>query len=299
VVEIYWPHTRPFTHAGTLRQNQSGQAEIVKLIAAFRERTVGDATAPLSTARWAQPDRFEALIRAVEWKLIEMPLGRLQLIGNQYDPFIFKLGWDRMPNSQKSRQTSSTGACTWSRGPATIFCAAPVCFGRWCSARGHSRSLASTAPNKLSSTSSSSVPPGSRWHRSPQDFENSPTRCFYCQGVVASSGQIDQFVPWTRHVDNGIENLVYAHGTCNHDKSAYLASENHVERWVQRIADPAIRDQLRELADAKQWDSHAQQTLAVARSLYLKLPDGYKRWAAGKQFTTVDPARLRAALGAT
>ena len=67
------------------------------LIAAFRERTVGDATAPLSNARWAEPERFEALVRAVEWKLIEMPLGRLQLIGNQDDPFIYELGLGATP----------------------------------------------------------------------------------------------------------------------------------------------------------------------------------------------------------
>ena len=40
----------------------------VRLIAAFRERTVADLTASLSSARWAQPERFEALVRVVNPK---------------------------------------------------------------------------------------------------------------------------------------------------------------------------------------------------------------------------------------
>ncbi|GAC1635626.1 MAG: hypothetical protein NVS4B2_23240 [Chloroflexota bacterium] len=83
-------------------------------------------------------------------------------------------------------------------------------------------------------------------------------------------------LPARSGADNGIENLVYAHGTCNNAKSAYLAAEDHVDRWIERMTDPAISDQLRGLADLEHWGSHAQRTLAVARSIYLKLPHGYK-----------------------
>ena len=80
------------------------------LITAFRVRTVGDATAPVSNARWAEPERFEALVRAVEWKLIEMPLGRLQLIGNQYDPFIYELEWGELPTQSEVKSDTFQGA---------------------------------------------------------------------------------------------------------------------------------------------------------------------------------------------
>jgi hypothetical protein len=121
-------------------------------------------------------------------------------------------------------------------------------------------------------------------------------RCFYCGGTVRRNGQIDHFLPWTRHIDNGIENLVFAHGTCNRDKSAFLAAERHLERWVGRMADGGLSRALRALADDERWDSHPEQTLAVARSIYLKLPDGYKLWDLGKQFSTVNRGRLAAAL---
>ena len=121
-------------------------------------------------------------------------------------------------------------------------------------------------------------------------------RCFYCGIAVRRGGQIDHFLPWTRQIDNGIENLVFAHGTCNRDKSAYLAAEPHLERWVARIADTGAGRALRQIADEKRWDSHPQQTLAVARAIYLKLPEGYKLWDLGKQFSSMNRPRLAAAL---
>ena len=108
--------------------------------------------------------------------------------------------------------------------------------------------------------------------------------------------QIDHFLPWTRQIDSSIENLVFAHGPCNRDKGAYLAAESHLERWVARIADAGAGGALRQIADEKRWDSHPQQTLAVARAIYLKLPEGYKLWDLGKQFSSMNRPRVAAAL---
>ena len=44
------------------------------------------------------------------------------------------------------------------------------------------------------------------------------------------------------------------------------------------------------------WDSHPEQSLAVARSIYLELPDGYRLWELGKQFSLMNRPRLAAAL---
>jgi 5-methylcytosine-specific restriction endonuclease McrA len=64
-------------------------------------------------------------------------------------------------------------------------------------------------------------------------------RCFYCgRDVGSAAAQIDHFVAWTRHIDNGLANLVFAHASCNNAKRAYPAAEPHVEHWVQRLLDP-------------------------------------------------------------
>ena len=53
-----------------------------------------DPSATLAAARLGAPRRYERLIDAVEWKLIEMPLPRLQVMGGVHDAFIYRIGWD-------------------------------------------------------------------------------------------------------------------------------------------------------------------------------------------------------------
>jgi hypothetical protein len=96
IVETYWPHTSPFAgHSKTkvLAQNAGGQAEILSAIARFRASYKADPSELLSRARARNPRRFEALLRFVEWKLIEMPPPKLQRVGNTEDQFLYDMGW--------------------------------------------------------------------------------------------------------------------------------------------------------------------------------------------------------------
>lgn len=103
VVAIYWPHCVPYHGAssgGVLRQSlggRSSQAEIVSLI--MRYRDVADplpsSTPPRGLAGAGTEPRFRRLVDDVEWKLIEMPLPRLQTFGGREDPFLYRIAWDR------------------------------------------------------------------------------------------------------------------------------------------------------------------------------------------------------------
>lgn len=95
-IELYWRETAPFdpgASAPILRQNRGGQAEIVGLILRFRWRHAPDPSTPLWQARAGSPPGFETLARAVEWKLIEMPLPRLQVLGSAVHDFIYVPAW--------------------------------------------------------------------------------------------------------------------------------------------------------------------------------------------------------------
>lgn len=97
VIELYWPHTVPFAgHRGAevLRQNKGGQAEILTLVTRFRARYAPEATTPRWEARLHALDAYTRLVRAVEWKLIKMPLPRLQVMGTVHVPVIYEIGWD-------------------------------------------------------------------------------------------------------------------------------------------------------------------------------------------------------------
>ena len=97
IVEIYWPHTVPFAsraEARILSKNTRGQAEIVSAVLTFRSRHAPDASVGRWHARVAAPAAYERLVKTVEWKLIEMPLPRLQMMGQSLDPFIYEIHWD-------------------------------------------------------------------------------------------------------------------------------------------------------------------------------------------------------------
>jgi hyperosmotically inducible periplasmic protein len=76
--------------------------------------------------------------------------------------------------------------------------------------------------------------------------------------------------PWSRHTDDGLDNLVVAHGSCNAEKRDHLAAAaaEHVERWSERMQRHA--GELAAIADATHWQRDPE--LGVARSIYLRLP---------------------------
>jgi 5-methylcytosine-specific restriction endonuclease McrA len=281
VLEMYWPHTTPYSGTGaTLRQNTGTQAEILRLIGDFREHTVRDATAPLSRALVQAPEEFERLVRSVERVLIKMPLGKLQRIGAEHDPFIYTLELA----GRELRLLPGAGDHLLRAAPLLR----PLVQRSW--------TLQVARINQLPEAELEDFLFGTqRIPLAPLKAglcELAAGRCFYCRRPVVGKDAIDHFLPWSRHIDNGIENLVYAHASCNGDKREYLAATGHVERWVTRMSHPALV----EFATAKKWESHPSQTLAVARSIYLRLPQDYKLWEIEKRFSPTDPVRVAGAL---
>jgi hypothetical protein len=107
---------------------------------------------------------------------------------------------------------------------------------------------------------------------------------------VTSGGDIDHFIPWSRHFDNSIENLVFSHSACNNSKRAYLASSEHLARWIERIHRDAP---LRKIASRRNWESRPGETLAIARGSYLKLSDAAPLWSASGRPPTMEAADPR------
>jgi len=83
-----------------LQQRTSGPAEILSAILRFRAKYAPDPSTPRLAARLAAPKQFDALVRVVEWKLVQMPLPRLQLMGNAPDECIYRIGWTHAVRKQ-------------------------------------------------------------------------------------------------------------------------------------------------------------------------------------------------------
>ena len=118
--------------------------------------------------------------------------------------------------------------------------------------------------------------------------------CFYCEARLPSEVHVDHFIPWARHPDNGVHNLVAADGRCNGAKKDYLASVDHVARWRRRSREHG--DALERIASAEHWDGGEERILGVARAIYLALPNEMPLWQSGRSFEASDAALLRRAL---
>jgi hypothetical protein len=60
-------------------------------------------------------------------------------------------------------------------------------------------------------------------------------RCFYCGATMHHSVEVDHFIPWARHPDDAIQNLVLAHRSCNSAKRDFLAAASHLAHWNDRL----------------------------------------------------------------
>jgi 5-methylcytosine-specific restriction endonuclease McrA len=307
IIEIYWRQTSPFAGEGVatiLRQNRGGQAEIVNLILGFRSRHAPDSSTPMWQARVASPRQFEKLTRDVEWKLIEMPLPRLQVMGDATHNFICVPGWSGTVRIVDVRRYQDGGGDFDNRlmlRPAV---------GRYLHQLNgllrpllHRRWAAMVA--RLNAHDDTRL----------EDFlfgsERVPTleirrdlwlagdrRCFYCQDPAdLARAQVDHFVPWARYPDDGLDNLVISDLRRNAEKRAFLAAARHVARWAGRLdAGSPVGTRLSEIAEAHRWERHTGRTLSVARAIYLGLPDDAELWLRRREFVGVDREMLIEAL---
>jgi 5-methylcytosine-specific restriction endonuclease McrA len=296
VVELYWPQCALF--GGTrsvLRQNNRGQAEIVSAILRFRELMPEDPDAPLARARIRFSAEYQKLLSQVEWKLIEMPLPKLQRFGGSEDRFLYDLDWD-----DRIRQKEA-----WSPGFRRVIKLRPGVAEHLVRLSGLLRPLlerewarAVANWNRLEHSSLEGFLFGRE--RIPTEpvrkdlCELQEGRCFYCGCSLGRLAVVDHFLPWARHPNNAIENLVAADQACNGSKKDFLASGNHVSKWRSRS--PRA---LTEIAKRREWESAGERTESVVRTLYLRLPDGAKLWDRPGIFVAAAPALLRRAFDGT
>ena len=312
IVQLYWPHTAPYgarEPSEVLRQNSRGQAEIVRDIARFRQEVVRDRSLPLVQARTRHRAAFDRLVREVELKLIEMPLARLQFIGDQEERFLYDIDWSRRDTEGRSwtqlrrrvrqYQTGEGGSfdnCIRLRPEARASLRQlnallrPFVQARWTGMVAQFNSLEEARLHAfLFGVERIDLAPVRGPLRELQE-----DRCFYCGRRLARDVEVDHFLPWSRYPDNGLENLVVADGPCNGAKGDSLASMDHVGAWVDRFrADRAVTTALAHIAGRLTWERHPQRTLTVARFVYLELPRSARLWSESRHFDPPDGPALK------
>ncbi|HXJ33289.1 MAG TPA: HNH endonuclease domain-containing protein [Candidatus Eisenbacteria bacterium] len=307
VLELYWPQTRPWSAAGELRQSSGpggGQAEIVRAIATLRHRVGADRSLPLAQARLAAPDQFEALVRFVEWKLVEMPLPRLQTIGDEVVSFIYTIAWDARIDRREMRRYQETGGGAFDN---RIHLRAGV-GENLVRLNGLLRPLLQRAwAIKVAELNDREESELERFLFGPERVSLAPVcdplrdlqddRCFYCAdrlGRSALAPEVDHFIPWARHPDDSLDNLVVAHRRCNGQKRDFLAAADHLARWRVRSRERTV--DLDAIGIRLRWQRAIERTTGVARAIYLHLPPGTRLWVTAQHFVALDATAVRTAL---
>jgi len=312
IIEIYWPHTVLFAgrvEALVLRQNAGGQAEILSAILQFRSRHAMDASVPRWEARRAAPAAYARLVRTVEWKLIQMPLPRLQMMGQSLDPFIYEIHWD--VNVQRRAVELSWGGAGGDFDNRILLrprvgdyllqlngLLRPLIQRRWAAMVAQLNRLEDSRLEAFlfgaDRIQTARVRAGV--------WEIQGSRCFYCDARLGdpTRGHVDHFVPWSRYPDNSLDNLVVTDVACNGFKSSSLAAADHVARWARRFVDGSSEDrQFADLARQTGWDRQPDRSAGVARGIYLRLPLDARLWLRRHEFVAPDAAKLAAALTST
>lgn len=303
VLELYWPHTSRYDPAGRiLIQNQGGAAEILQLIARFRDQHAPDPSAPLSRAERHAPERFARLVRDIEWKLVEMPLPRLQRLGRRGatdDRFIYQIEWDdRIKRSTFNDPAEFHNLIRFLPGAGDHLVRLagllrPMIEREWALKVAQLNSLPDAElQDFLFGHARINLTPVCAPLRDLQDDQ-----CFYCGGRLAGTAAVDHFVPWARHPSNAIENLVVTHPACNGAKSDYLAATDHVDHWHSWVT--SQRTALDAIAADRQWESRPGRSLGVVRAVYLRLPAEALLWQRAGAFVPAEPTRLATILAAS
>ncbi|MBP7868416.1 MAG: HNH endonuclease [Acidobacteria bacterium] len=303
VVDLYWPQTSAF-RGETLRQNTGRPARILSDLLAFRD-ALPDPSLPLYRARRADPAGWERTVRQVEWTLILMPLPRLQTVGRETEPVIYTLGWDLGIEKRKADvlRYQQTGAGPFDNRILLLPGAGealarlngllrPLVHRAWASMVARLNALdASRLEDFLFGVDRRALSAVR-----PDLVELQGGRCFYCGSRLVSRAEVDHFVPFARHPDNGLANLVAADPRCNAHKRDFIAAGAHLGRWLER--NRTREADLRGLAERKNLEDHPAETLGVARGLYLRLPPRTLLWDRENRFQPADPAALRTLLTA-
>lgn len=313
VIELYWDHVLPFRGEVRLRQGggSNEQAEILSLIEKARAHWSRHGIETVHRAR-AQKDRFQSLVRKVEWKLIEMPIPRLQVLGRQEDRFLYEYNWTKnirhcvvtayQKRHGRMSRVSQADAAPGFDNRLVLFPGVadqlvrlngilrPLFYRQWAAKVARMNHLnESELEEFLFGRERTSLEPVRSALRELQDG-----RCFYCDRPMAGPGDVDHFIPWTRYPDNGLDNLVVADPQCNNRKRDFLAAADHVERWSERVKTHDAG--LSRLAHERNWFRDANRTNSIATSIYSLLPLNARLWKASTTFAPNERERILGAL---
>ena len=226
-IELYWRHSLPFvasggSDAGLLVQNNGIQAGVLNLLNDMRTQHGVHTLAGLRAHR-----HWNSLVRKTRQIILKMPLWKLQFISGAHENFLYP----KTDSTLEIRLYPGIPFCLRLFHPLVL----QLTRQHWLE---HIRAIPANQPLLGNSADLELFLFGEERAALVQasDFlhDLQQAKCFYCGRRIQEGAQVDHFIPWSRYPRDLGFNFVLAHAKCNQDKRDTLASQPHVERWLER-----------------------------------------------------------------
>jgi hypothetical protein len=308
VLRLYWPQTAPYASSSDalLRASdpvltQSSTQDIPSKLAQWRQKYHLSAGASIEDAAAADPAQWDTLSKQLAATVVRMPLTRLQRFGrgsgSVEERFLFDFPWTDGVSAATVLRDGFDDRIQFRPGVSSLLVRLapllrPLIQLRWAE-QVAARNTDLVDSHQLAEFLFGASRISLDRVRGPLS-ESQNGKCFYCGGPLGNSPAVDHFLPWSRHPDNTLDNLVVADSRCNGSKSASLAGIEYLEIWVTRFEAESQADvMLQEIARLTNWPRRAEGTLASARASYLWLPPSVRLWKSRLQLETADTSRIR------
>jgi hypothetical protein len=219
-IEVYWRQVAPFKGKEILAQNTGRQASLITRIAAIRGRSVKLSDAKRSPA-------WRALVRNTRNLLLEMPLWRLQRVGDE----LLECFYPNQLLDGGIYLKPGVAACFALQFPV-VQALVQLAWLRFIQQLPHNNGLigqgGDLAEFLFGADRSVFGPLSLRLMDLQAGF------CFYCRSSLRGNAHVDHFIPWVRYPRDLGHNFVLTHDSCNGAKGDRLAALPHLERWLER-----------------------------------------------------------------
>lgn len=251
-ISLYWRQSAPFKMRNVLAQNTGGQATAIVRIAEFRQY------AP-TLAQARKHPRWHHLVNQFVRLLVEMPLWKLQAVGQDRLPFLYE---ERVIDDGI---VLCPGIADCFRSQYGIVQAiVQMAWLSFVQKLPPNKELLGTTGDLADFLFGSDRANLGRIVDGLRDMQSG--RCFYCARSLKERVEVDHFIPWAQYGRDLGHNFVLAHRSCNQDKRDMLAATPHLARWLDRN----LKQQpvMREIFESARFIYDLDASLSVAEWSY-------------------------------
>ena len=309
VLDIYWRQSIPFSATkeglNLFLKQSTGPGDIPARIAKFRlDNDLTAVNDSLSIARIRHPHELAELAQHVQKTVIRMPLPKLQRFGDGASAvekrFLYEYSWEDEVAVGQIRHPDFDDSMTLQPGVAEglikiqglIRPYIETLWIQWVADRNKDLTDAAGLNDFLFGVDRRSLT-----RVKPHLVRLQESKCFYCNSPLDRDTEVDHFLPFSKHNDDSLDNLVAACRKCNGSKSDSYPSLPHVSKWMERFVKGSQTDTKLDTIAAS--IPHFRDSLSIvskARAVYLNKPGGTILWHSVDESAALNLIGARAVL---